>query len=58
MFTCVIGLPAGSYTGLASTSIFDVATAGKSAPERGIDPFVADSFFIAGLTVTSEDAVR
>jgi hypothetical protein len=58
IFTCVIGLPADSYIGLASTSIFEVATAGKSAPETGIVPLEDDSFLAAGFTATSLDAVR
>lgn len=32
MFTWLIGLPTGSYTGSASTSIVDERTSGKSVP--------------------------
>lgn len=54
MLTCVMGFPAGSYTGLAFTSIFEIDNPGRSAPETGGVPFAAFSFSIAGsFAVTS-----
>lgn len=57
----MIGFPAGSYIGLAFTSIFDVATAGSSAPETGREAFALPSFpsffNAAGFCVISFDTV-
>ena len=44
----VIGLPFGSYTGFASTSICDVRTAGYDAPERGGVALAGASVLITG----------
>lgn len=49
-----MGFPTGVYTGKAFTSILDVETGGKSAPD--VD-FCESSFLIAGLAVASLDVV-
>ena len=51
ILTCVIGFPAGSYKGLASTSIFEVASPGKSAPDNCDIPFAGASFLTEGSLV-------
>jgi hypothetical protein len=53
MLTWVIGFPAGSYIGFASTSILDVAIPGKSAPDTGGVPFPGVSFLTAGSFVAT-----
>ena len=56
MLTWVIGFPAGSYIGLAFTSILEVDMPGKSTPETCEAPFV--SFLDAGsFDTTSLDPV-
>ena len=44
--------------GLALTSILDVDTAGKSAPERGVDLGWLSDLTGAGFTVVSDETVR
>jgi hypothetical protein len=45
-----MGFPAGSYTGFAFTSIFEVAMPGKSAPEtEGVRFFSLPSFFMGAI---------
>lgn len=46
MLTCVIGFPVALCMGMALTSIFDVETGGKSAPEG------LCSSFLGGATLT------
>lgn len=54
-----MGLRAGSYMGFASTSILEVATAGRSAPEAGREGLALSDFLGAlAFWVTSFEAVR
>lgn len=53
----MIGFPAGSYIGFASTSIVEVATPGKSAPDIGGVPFAGVSFFAVGTFVATSPIV-
>ena len=48
MSISVIGLPFGSYIGLASTSILEILMAGYEAPDREGVVLMDDSFFTAG----------
>lgn len=57
MMTCVMGFPAGSYIGVALTSIFEVDMPGRSAPETCVAPFAAESFLPAGFDTTSFELV-
>ncbi len=58
ILTCVMGFPAGSYIGLAFTSIFEVEMPGRSAPDIWVAPLVGVSFLAAGFDAPSPVAVR
>jgi hypothetical protein len=53
MLTCVIGFPVPLWIGIALTSIFEVETAGNSAP----DAELVSSFLTAGFTAASLEVV-